>query len=535
MTVLPLMGALAVSIAVIGTSPSQKTPSISPSNKLSTGVPKSDGSNTSQQSAVADAGILPPDNPPANILPSPNFLAPGTCSGGDYDNSATCTNSALAAINNARSIEGLSAMTLPANWYSLSPQQQQYVATNLERSVRGLPELSGMVPTLDAVAATGAADAADPDLGTNQYPFTEWGSNWAGGVGNILEAMYLWMYDDGPGSSNVDCAIAGQQGCWGHRDNILMSMRCNPCVMGSGFDATGWDGNPSWAEILVDSYGAQNYDFTMAQVDTSTSAPVQPASVDPIPAADPPTAPVIGIAPTPDGKGYWMASADGNVYTFGDAQFFGSMYGHTLSSPISAIAATPDGLGYWLVGWDGGIFAFGDAQFFGSMGGHQLSEPVVGITPTSDGQGYWEVATDGGIFAFGDARFYGSMGGHSLNKPVVGITAAPGGNGYWEVASDGGLFAFGDAGFYGSTGGMKLDKPVVSMSATPNGQGYWLVASDGGIFAYGNAGFAGSTGGQNLAAPVVSIATPPTGTGYWLVASDGGVFAYGVPFEGSKG
>ena len=33
-------------------------------------------------------------------------------------------------------------------------------------------------------------------------------------------------------------------------------------------------------------------------------------------------------------------------------------------------ASTPDGRGYWLVAADGGIFAFGDAGFYGS-GGHR--------------------------------------------------------------------------------------------------------------------------------------------------------------------
>jgi hypothetical protein len=35
--------------------------------------------------------------------------------------------------------------------------------------------------------------------------------------------------------------------------------------------------------------------------------------------------------------------------------------------------------GYWKVASDGGIFTFGDAQFYGSMGGHPLNEPIVGL------------------------------------------------------------------------------------------------------------------------------------------------------------
>ncbi len=82
----------------------------------------------------------------------------------------------------------------------------------------------------------------------------------------------------------------------------------------------------------------------------------------------------------------------------------------TLSSAITGMAATPDGKGYWLVGADGGVFAFGDAAFYGSLGAITLNGPIVAITPTPDGKGYWLAALDGGVFAFGDAGFYGSMG-----------------------------------------------------------------------------------------------------------------------------
>ncbi|MDA8359095.1 MAG: penicillin acylase family protein, partial [Actinomycetota bacterium] len=108
--------------------------------------------------------------------------------------------------------------------------------------------------------------------------------------------------------------------------------------------------------------------------------------------------------------------------------------------------------GYRMVASDGGVFSFGDAQFEGSMGSAALNKPIVGIAATPDGKGYWEVASDGGVFAFGDAQFEGSMGGKPLSRPIVGIAATPDGKGYWEVASDGGVFSFGDAQFCGSIG-----------------------------------------------------------------------------------
>jgi len=36
-------------------------------------------------------------------------------------------------------------------------------------------------------------------------------------------------------------------------------------------------------------------------------------------------APIVGMAATPTGKGYWLVGADGGVFTFGDAVFFGNV------------------------------------------------------------------------------------------------------------------------------------------------------------------------------------------------------------------
>jgi hypothetical protein len=243
--------------------------------------------------------------------------------------------------------------------------------------------------------------------------------------------------------------------------------------------------------------------------------------------------PIVGMAPTSNGHGYWNVASDGGLFAFGNAAFHGSMGGQPLNRPVVGMAATPDGGGYWEVASDGGLFAFGDAGFYGSTGNLVLNRPVVGMAATPDGHGYWLVASDGGLFAFGDAGFYGSTGNLVLNRPVVGMAATRDGHGYWLVASDGGVFAFGDAVFYGSTGNLVLNRPVVGLAATPSGHGYWFVASDGGLFAYGDARFFGSMGGQPLNLPVVGMAANQ-GQGYWMVAADGGLFSFGsAPFYGS--
>ena len=91
------------------------------------------------------------------------------------------------------------------------------------------------------------------------------------------------------------------------------------------------------------------------------------------------------MAPTPDGKGYYLVTADGDIFPFGDAMFQGSIDGAHLNKPIVGIAVDNATGGYWLVAADGGIFTF-NAPFKGSAGGIQLNQPVVGMAATPDGR-----------------------------------------------------------------------------------------------------------------------------------------------------
>ena len=220
-------------------------------------------------------------------------------------------------------------------------------------------------------------------------------------------------------------------------------------------------------------------------------------------------------------SGFWTVNWVGDVSPHGGAPTLGSpaASGLTLAKPIVDMAATPDGEGYWLVASDGGVFTYGDARFYGSTGAMHLNDPIVGIAATPDGLGYWLVASDGGIFSFGDAAFYGSTGEMHLNQPVVAMSATPDGHGYWLVASDGGIFTFGDAPFHGSTGDIHLNKPIIGMAPTSDGGGYWLVASDGGVFTYGDATFAGSLVGSGKT--TIGILVNPSVGGYRLVELNG--------------
>ncbi|NNN14204.1 MAG: hypothetical protein HKL81_10715, partial [Acidimicrobiaceae bacterium] len=302
-------------------------------------------------------------NPPADINPNPNFL--NICNqSGNLDNSASCQSAALLAIDNARAQEGVGPMHLPANYDSLSLAEQMLVVVNLERQDRGLATFTGLTQTLDSAAALGAAANSDPILNFQ----ASYASNWAGGLPSVLAADYEWMYNDGYGSANIDCTSPNSSGCWGHRENILIQFPTNTSgsadlYFGAAANLTSFQGSLSLAMVEAEYFPSNPTVFNWST-----------AAVPPVGA--------LGIG------------------------YYGSTTGVTLNRPIVGMASTPDGKGYWLVASDGGIFSFGDAAYYGSTGAMTLNRPIVGMASTPDGKGYWLVASDGGIFSFGDANFY---------------------------------------------------------------------------------------------------------------------------------
>jgi plastocyanin len=247
--------------------------------------------------------------------------------------------------------------------------------------------------------------------------------------------------------------------------------------------------------------------------------------------------PMAVIVSTP---GYRVAASNGSVYTFGAADFFGSKGASPPPSPVVATPATLDNQGYWLVTADGHTYNYGDAASVGNIPVHPAS-PIVAASASSDGGGLWLVAKDGGVFALGDATYFGSMGGKHLNAPIVGIDDGYTDSGYDLVASDGGVFSFGTTNggprFFGSMGGKHLNAPIVAIQDDLTNGGYLMAAADGGVFTFGDATYVGGLGATKLAAPIVSFQITATNFpvgGYRMVAADGGVFDFGgAPFFGS--
>ncbi|MFZ4584614.1 MAG: hypothetical protein ACOYNI_05230 [Acidimicrobiia bacterium] len=236
-----------------------------------------------------------------------------------------------------------------------------------------------------------------------------------------------------------------------------------------------------------------------------------------------PHAAVVDVIATDSGKGYWLVSADGGVFTFGDAPFLGSLGDLPLQAPVID-ATTRNGGGYWLVSSDGGVFSFGDAPFFGAGFGRPHLTPFTAIAATTSGKGYWLLTADGGVFTFGDAPFLGNAFGLTAGSRAVSIAASPTGAGYWISTAAGAVFSFGDAEFHGSLVGLPLQGPITKMTPRAGG-GYWLVSADGGVFSLG-APMYGAAPDVGRADPTLAIAASPQGDGYWIATAGGGVVTF---------
>jgi hypothetical protein len=273
---------------------STTTTTIAPTNGTDTSTGTSITAPTTSTSTTTTTVPTPTfriTNPVVNIAPSPNFLDSGQCtnSGGSwtcanpcvtnvlkwpsFSNGVGCTNYILEAINVARADEGLVAMALPSNWYSLTTTQQLFVVANLERTARGLPPYLGLNAALSADAQQAAQTNSDPSvapgfaIGNDAQGVPGMGGAWAGGFA-VLAADYIWMYDDGWGgsaanTSNVACTSATATGCWAHRDELLGSdpgynpgvgLNCQDCEMGTGFAIV--NGSSSFVDLIEIPKGA---------------------------------------------------------------------------------------------------------------------------------------------------------------------------------------------------------------------------------------------------------------------------------------
>jgi len=180
---------------------------------------------------------------------------------------------------------------------------------------------------------------------------------------------------------------------------------------------------------------------------------------------------------------------------------------------------------------DGGIFTFGRARFYGSTGAMHLNSPIVGMASTPTGRGYWLAAADGGIFTFGDARFYGSAAAFYLGAPVVGITTTRPRARLLARDCERSRAALRRR---ARAARRRVTHPDRRPRAHCDRRGLWLVASNGAVYTSGRARYAGGAPavragrGHRTRRPrllgrtraVGSAASPNSGTGRAIVYSE---------------
>lgn len=204
-------------------------------------------------------------------IPSRNLeegALPGYCFRADPP--APCATADIYYLDQARAAMGLPPYALPANFLTMTPEQQLLILTNLDRIAYSLPPVEGLNGGLDGAATAGAQHDRDPTVSAADLdaPLGQWASNWAVGFHSTAAAYFFWMYADGYGGGNYDCPTPTASGCWGHRRNILFSTApgYSAPVYSMGAGATrDTRGGPTWGMAIAASEGPPTYYYTWAQ------------------------------------------------------------------------------------------------------------------------------------------------------------------------------------------------------------------------------------------------------------------------------
>jgi hypothetical protein len=174
-------------------------------------------------------------DPSTSVSPAPNYG--NVCAPLGADTTSTCLRITLQAIDSARAGEGVRPMVLPSDFSRLTVPEQLFVAIDRERVDRGLAPFTGLSTSLDIVAQRGADTARLPPRPGEGYRSVD--TEWIGAVDNGLDAVYQWMYNDGPNSGVQGCSGGQTAGCWVDRHIVLDRFGSRHLVMGAAFDPTG--------------------------------------------------------------------------------------------------------------------------------------------------------------------------------------------------------------------------------------------------------------------------------------------------------
>jgi L,D-transpeptidase-like protein len=127
------------------------------------------------------------------------------------------------------------------------------------------------------------------------------------------------------------------------------------------------------------------------------------------------------MSATPDGGGYRMVAADGGIFDFGDAAFYGSGTGGSLTAPVVGMAARPGG--YWIAyGATGPLTTvLGQEEVLAGLGYGALSWSPLGFewrwAPPAPLAAVWAPGQDGAM-AQGDILAFEAQVGLPLDGAI---------------------------------------------------------------------------------------------------------------------
>ncbi len=189
------------------------------------------------------------------------------------------------------------------------------------------------------------------------------------------------------------------------------------------------------------------------------------------------------------GSGAYAATSFGRVFAFGTARWTGSPHAASSragASPVVSIASTPDGRGYYVLSADGTVHSY-SAPFYGSLAPGKGNGPAVAIVERPRGSSGYYVATAGGsVFAFGPGeKGRPVLSLHRPSAPVVGMAVDPSTGGLWIALEDGQVLGH-RAPVLGSAT-CRLSGTAVTGVAAQGRTGYVLVTTTGRAYSFGGA------------------------------------------------
>ncbi len=239
--------------------------------------------------------------------------------------------------------------------------------------------------------------------------------------------------------------------------------------------------------------------------------------------------------------GYYLITNGGDVYCYGDVDFFGTISSVFNEKP-DIVASLFREHALHLVSARGDIFTLSNTHGKESVPCHEdivdatiVDDAVVLFTSSgkvlnkegkiisslcdpssqstfiacslgSKGTDIYALDTQGAVHCTSNAQHYGDIVtlGES-NVQVRGMACSPWGSGYWVVDDIGGVFCFGDVDYFGSVPGDGRRCDAKKIIPSPTGRGYWIMDSRGMVLPFGDAAYCGHPEPKDVSGEIVAV------------------------------